>query len=67
MNYVNSYDTYTYRTVQYIITTNKSSVKVIHYATTSKKRKRKTYLQWDWRLLLRPTLVAIVGATQNKK
>ena len=37
MNYVNSYDTYTYRTVQYIITTNKSSVKVIHYATTSTK------------------------------
>ena len=28
---------------------------------------KKTYLQWDWRPLLRPTLVAIVGATQNKK
>ena len=41
MNYVNSYDTYTYRTVQYIITTNKSSVKVIHYAKTSKKKKKK--------------------------
>ena len=36
MNYVNSYDTYTYRTVQYIITTNKSSVKVIHYAKKKK-------------------------------
>ena len=38
INYIDTYDTYTYRTVQYIITTNKSSTKVIHYATTKKRK-----------------------------
>ena len=36
---------------------------MIHYAT---KKERKKYLLWDGRLLLRPKLVAIVGATQIK-